>query len=208
MNADGGVKTRAVDGPDARAGVLVLVVGPSGAGKDTLIADARARLAGRTGLSFARRRITRPADATENHLSLGEEEFARGVAEGGFPLHWRANGLSYALGPEILDALAAGEVVVANGSRATVGQARARFASMKLVLVTAPAEVLAARIAARGRESAQEVAQRLAREPKLDAAPDLTIVNDGPVAQGGAMLAAFIDGLCRRHNDGRDEARP
>lgn len=176
-------------------GLLVLVVGPSGAGKDTLIAYARTRLAERDDIHFARRRITRPADATENHIRLDEAEFARGVALGSFPLYWRANGLCYALGAEVAEDIASGRIVVANGSRAAVAEARARFARMKVVHVTAPAELLAARIAARGRESADEVLARLAREPALDAPPDLTILNIDAVNAAGERLAAFLDGL-------------
>lgn len=187
----GAIPAEARPGP----GVLVLVVGPSGAGKDTLIAHARARLAGRADISFARRRITRSADATENHIAIDEAAFAAGVAAGAFPLYWRANGLCYALGAEVVEDLAAGRIVVANGSRAAVPEARGRFASLKLVHVTAPAEVLAQRIAARGRESAEAVARRLAREPALDGEPDLRILNVGAPQEAGERLAAFLRGL-------------
>ena len=176
-------------------GVLVLVVGPSGAGKDTLIAYARARLAGRDDISFARRRITRAADATENHIALDEGEYARGVAEGRFPLHWRANGLCYALGEEVAVDIAAGRIVVANGSRAVIAEARRRFLNVKVVHVTAPAEVLAARLAARGREAEEAVLQRLAREPALDAPPELRILNVDAVDAAGERLAAFLRGM-------------
>lgn len=176
-------------------GLLVFVVGPSGAGKDTILSYARRQLAERADIAFARRHITRPADATENHVSLDEGAFARGVAMGSFPLYWRANGLHYALGAEVGDDIAAGRVVVANGSRAAVAQARQLFGHMRVVHVTAPPEVLAARIAARGREAGGEVAQRLAREPVLDAPPDATIINDGSVEQAGEKLVAYLRGL-------------
>jgi ribose 1,5-bisphosphokinase len=117
------------------------------------------------------------------------------LSAGRFALAWRANGLCYALGPDVKAALAAGRTVVANGSRAAVAEARARYPRVKLVLITAPPEVLAARIAARGREDANATAGRLAREPALDAAPDLTILNDGAVELAGEKLAAFLAGL-------------
>ncbi|MDQ0348266.1 phosphonate metabolism protein/1,5-bisphosphokinase (PRPP-forming) PhnN [Ancylobacter vacuolatus] len=176
-------------------GLLVLVVGPSGAGKDTLLAYARDRLVGRADISFARRRITRPTDATEDHVSVDAAAFAQGLAQGRFPLHWQANGLSYALGEEVAQDISAGRIVVANGSRAAVGEARARFARVKLVHVTAPTEILAARIAARGRESAEDVLARLKREPPLDAPPDLTVLNVGAVETAGEALAGFLRGL-------------
>jgi ribose 1,5-bisphosphokinase len=179
----------------AASGLLVLIVGPSGAGKDTLLAYAKARLGGRSDIVFARRLVTRPADATEDHEPFDVAAFEDGLAAGRFALAWRANGLCYALGPDVKAALAAGRTVVANGSRAAVAEARARYPRVKLVLITAPPEVLAARIAARGREDANATAGRLAREPALDAAPDLTILNDGAVELAGEKLAAFLAGL-------------
>lgn len=188
------------DCPPAEAGLLgpgllVLVVGPSGAGKDTLLAYAKTALAARADIAFARRRITRAVDATENHVALDEAAFARDLALGRYPLHWRANGLSYALGPEVAEDIAAGRIVVANGSRAAIKEARALFAKVKVVHVTAPAEVLAERIAARGRETTAEVTARLAREPALDAPPDLRIYNVDAVDAAGERLAAFLRGL-------------
>jgi ribose 1,5-bisphosphokinase len=179
----------------AASGLLVLVVGPSGAGKDTLLAYAKARLGGRSDIVFARRLVTRPPDATEDHEPFDVAAFENGLAAGRFALAWRANGLCYALGPDVKAALAAGRTVVANGSRAAVAEARARYSRVKLVLITAPPEVLAARIAARGREDASATAGRLAREPALDAAPDLTILNDGAIEPAGEKLGAFLAGL-------------
>ena len=175
-------------------GLLVLVVGPSGAGKDTLLAYARRQLAD-SDVLFARRHITRASDHTEDHLSIDIATFEAGVAEGRFPLFWRANGLGYALGEDVRDAIKAGRTVVANGSRATVAEARKRFARIKVVLVTAPASVLAARIAARGREAHDDAAQRMAREPTLDAPPDVGIMNDGAIEQAGERLVAYLRGL-------------
>ena len=175
-------------------GLLVLVVGPSGAGKDTLLAYARGQLA-ESDILFARRRITRASDHTEDHLSLDVAAFEQGVAEGRFPLHWRANGLGYALGEDVRDAIRAGRTVVANGSRATVAEARLSFARLKVVLVTAPASVLALRIADRGREAHEDAAQRMAREPTLDAPPDIGIMNDGAVELAGERLVAYLKAL-------------
>ncbi|HZX84797.1 MAG TPA: phosphonate metabolism protein/1,5-bisphosphokinase (PRPP-forming) PhnN, partial [Reyranella sp.] len=62
-------------------GLLVLVVGPSGAGKDTLLAYACRQLTEHDVL-FARRHITRASDHTEDHLSIDFAAFEQGVAEG------------------------------------------------------------------------------------------------------------------------------
>ena len=61
----------------ASPGCLVLVVGPSGAGKDTLLRRAAAALRDEGRYCFVRRYITRPAgDPHEDHVALTEEEFA------------------------------------------------------------------------------------------------------------------------------------
>ncbi len=173
-------------------GALVLVVGPSGAGKDTLMAAAQAELAGRADIHMARRRVTRTDTTGEDHTPIDHATFAADLAAGRYPLAWQAHGLSYALGPEVAEAIRAGQTVMANGSRATLPEARRRFARPFVVLVTAPPEVLAARLSARGRESAADVVARLARAPEVAIAADLTIENTGPVADGAERLAAFV----------------
>ncbi|MFG1478243.1 phosphonate metabolism protein/1,5-bisphosphokinase (PRPP-forming) PhnN [Xanthobacter sp. V4C-4] len=173
-------------------GALILVVGPSGAGKDTLIDIARARLAGEGRVAFARRLVTRPPGAGEAHGTLSEADFEAERAAGRFALCWRAHGLAYALGPEVMTQIQAGGAVVANGSRATLDEARSRFARLKVVLVTAPMGVRAARLAARGREHPADIRERLARQPALTLAPDLLIDNVGAPADGGRRLADFI----------------
>lgn len=173
-------------------GVLHLVVGPSGAGKDTLI-DAVRPL--RPDVLFARRHVTRPAGAGgEAHEAVSPEAFDAAVAAGAYALWWRANGLGYGVGPEVAEALAAGRHVVLNGSRAAAPAARARFAPLRVLFVTAPAATLAARLSARGRETAEEVARRLDRAalaPPEDA--DVTLIDNGGAL--GPAVAAFAAAL-------------
>lgn len=173
-------------------GRLVLVVGPSGAGKDTLMRLAGDVLARRKDVVFARRLVTRPSGAHEDHDTIDEAAFEGGLAVGRFPLAWRAHGLGYALPPSILTSLREGGTVVANVSRAVVGDARRRFGRVGVVVVTAPAEILVQRVAARGREANAQA--RVARDaPDLDALrPDLVIDNVGDPARNAAALAAFI----------------
>lgn len=181
------------------SGVFVAVVGPSGAGKDTLIAHARAALAGHDHFVFARRLVTRPTNAFEDHDTIDWARFEAGQAEGGFALSWRAHGLGYALPAALVDALAGGATIVCNLSRAVLPLARGRFERVAVVEVTAPRDVLAARLSARGRESRAAIDERLAREAalrrRLDA--DLVIVNDRPIAESGGELVAFLGGLAR-----------
>ncbi|ODT22484.1 MAG: phosphonate metabolism protein/1,5-bisphosphokinase (PRPP-forming) PhnN [Kaistia sp. SCN 65-12] len=178
-------------------GVLVAIVGPSGVGKDTLIGHARAQLAGEDAFVFVRRLVTRDENAFEDHDTLDEAAFARGVAEGHFALHWRAHGLGYALPAETRQTVERGAVAICNFSRGAIAAARERFAEVRVVAITAPDAILAARLIARGRETEEGVAARLAREAicarEID--PDLTIVNDRPIEQSGGELVAYLRSL-------------
>jgi phosphonate metabolism protein PhnN/1,5-bisphosphokinase (PRPP-forming) len=173
--------------------MLVAVVGPSGAGKDTLMGAARARLAGDARFVFVQRAITRPAEAGgEDHRALDDARFAAECAAGAFALWWRAHGLGYGIPRAIEADLAAGRVVVANLSRAVLADAAARY-RLRVLLVTAPAAVLAARLAARGREPPADIAARLAREAALPAGLDsVTVTNDGSPQEGAERLAAEL----------------
>ncbi|MCW3475769.1 phosphonate metabolism protein/1,5-bisphosphokinase (PRPP-forming) PhnN [Limobrevibacterium gyesilva] len=173
--------------------MLILVVGPSGAGKDTLMEAARRRLAGDARFRFVRREITRPREAGgEDHVPVDAAGFARRRAAGAYALSWEAHGLGYGIPADIADALAAGRVVVANVSRAVIADAARRF-PVRVLEITAPPEVLARRLAARGREDAQDVAARLRRSVSLPQGVDVvTVMNDGTVEEGaGRVLAAL-----------------
>jgi ribose 1,5-bisphosphokinase len=173
-------------------GRLVAVVGPSGAGKDTLMAGLVAR---RPDLVLARRAITRPAGSGgEDHEALTEDQFADRVAQGAFLFHYRAHGLAYGIPRTVLEDVAAGRTVLFNGSRAALPAARAACPAVEVVMVTAPAPVLAARLAARGREDAAEIAARLARGGALSVPEGArVVVNDGTVAQGIDRLEAALN---------------
>lgn len=177
----------------------MLVVGPSGAGKDTLLDGAREALRQEPGFCFARRAITRPASAGgEDHRSLSEAEFDAAEAQGAFCLSWRAHGLAYGIPSSCLDEIAAGAVVIANVSRGVIRQAENLAARVMVINITAPADLLARRLAARGRESEQAILLRLSREAALDTgtAQLVTISNDATIAQGTAQLVAALTGLC------------
>ncbi len=178
-----------------KRGTLFLVVGPSGAGKDSLIAGARAALRGDRRTLFTRRVITRPVDSGgEAHECISREAFAARRREGGFALSWTAHDLDYGVPIEVDDALAAGRNVVVNVSRAVIDEARARFAPVRVVHVTASADMLAGRLIARGRENFADINRRLERAEAMapEGADVTTIANDGTMAEGArAFLAAL-----------------
>jgi len=182
-----------VSGQTETTGVLVLVVGPSGAGKDTLLDGARARLAGDPRFRFVRRVITRPANAGgEAHEAIDDAGFAACLAEDGFALHWDAHGLHYGIPADIAADIAAGRTVIANVSRGVIDAARVRFPT-RVIVITAPQAVLAQRLAARGRESATDIAERLARAAPQPEGPNVeTVINDATLAAGVDRFVAAL----------------
>jgi ribose 1,5-bisphosphokinase len=173
-------------------GLLILVVGPSGVGKDTILRRARQALREDDRFWFPRRVVTRQADDSEDHETATPEAFAAAEARGAYALTWRAHGLSYGAPAEIAREITAGRVVVLNGSREIVGEARRRFSGAKAALITARPETLAARLAARGRDA--DTDQRLSRETLSveTLRPDLIISNDGSPEESAARLIDFL----------------
>lgn len=169
--------------------MIFAVVGPSGAGKDLLIQGA---LAARPDLRLVRRVITRPADSgAEDHEAATEGEFLARVAKGDFTLFWHAHGLSYGLPKQAFEA--PGDVIF-NGSRAVLSDAARVFPGLQVIVVTAPDNILAARLAARGRESLDDIRARLTRASFAlpEGTQVRTVVNDGTPAEGIARFLAAL----------------
>ncbi|WP_375784525.1 phosphonate metabolism protein/1,5-bisphosphokinase (PRPP-forming) PhnN [Bradyrhizobium sp. Pha-3] len=176
-------------------GRLILVVGPSGAGKDTLLALAKAACADDRDIVFPRRLITRQASASEDNEEVSAETFQRAVAAGDYAMHWEAHGHRYALSRAINDEIRAGRTVIANVSRTVIAAARRKYANAIVVSITAPPDVLAARLAARARSSDGLLAQRLARTvDESTSTPDFTIVNSGTADYHARQLVRIIKG--------------
>ena len=173
-------------------GVLVGVVGPSGAGKDTLIAGARKLLVDDPRFTFPRRIVTRPSSDAEDHDTLSVEAFRAAQAQGGFALSWHAHGLHYGIPASAFEELASGMVAVCNLSRGALPAARQRFQRVTTVLVTAPREVLEARLASRQREGGEDIQARLARQASADVACDHEVFNVGAIEETVARFAALL----------------
>lgn len=180
-------------------GYFVAVVGPSGAGKDTIMDAARESLASDMRFHFVRRIITRQQMAgAEDHDSLDTAGFDKAASEGLFALHWQAHGLRYGLPKSLNDEIAQGRVVIANVSRRVLGDIRKLYADRSIIVISARPEVLAERLASRGRESREEIALRLAREVHLDAAAAdvVTIDNSGEVQQATDDFLRHLQEIC------------
>ncbi len=176
-------------------GRLVLVVGPSGAGKDTLLGLARTACLDDAHIVFPRRVVTREASSFEDNEQMSLDAFGRARSQGDFAVHWEAHGHCYALPRAIDDELRAERTVVANVSRTVVDAMRRAYVDVVVVSITAPPEILAERLAVRARGSDGRIENRLRRAVDSGAsAPDVTISNVGDVAHHARELTRIIRG--------------
>jgi ribose 1,5-bisphosphokinase len=173
---------------------LVYVMGPSGAGKDSVMQALRANWPSLPPAHWARRTITRAVrDDAEIHESVDQAEFERLSSLELFAMSWQANGLSYGIRHTELAPLEAGYCVFVNGSRAHAPQVLKAWPEATFVLITAPADVLARRLQARAREDEQAIAKRLSRDVALDLpAKTLHIINDGTIESAAQQLLSLL----------------
>lgn len=189
-----GIGPSRLSAPGAR-GCLVLVVGPSGAGKDSILDGARSRLSGDDRFTFVRREITRPADAGwEDHVPVSWDDFRQRAVDGTYELAWEAHGCGYGVPKQGLRGLARGQSAVVNVSRGILPSARARFSPVRVVNVSVPPTILARRLRQRGRETADQIAQRLDRADayQVSGGDVLSLVNDGPLSRSVEAFVAML----------------
>lgn len=147
-----------------KKGPVIAVVGPSGVGKDSLMS---ALAVSGPRLRLMRRVITRAPEAGgEDYQAVTEAEFSALAENGVFALHWQAHGLHYGIPRDIEKLREGSDGVLVNLSRGVLLEAQEVFGDFVVLSVGARPEVLAERLAARGREDAEEVQRRLARASK------------------------------------------
>lgn len=180
------------------SGRLFYLMGPSGAGKDSLLEACRGRRLAGHSLRTAPRHITRDGGAGgEDHIAVTPEVFHQQLDEGRFALHWRANGRHYGIGIEVDQWLAAGDLVLVNGSRAHLEQALSRYPDVLVpVLVCIDPDNQRQRLLDRGRETAAEIEARVERSRRLQSELEerfVTIHNNGTLAHATQQLLAVVN---------------
>lgn len=179
------------------SGLWVFVCGPSGAGKDSVLGWAATRLAARQDIVFARRMVTRPSRLGSDHDAVTPEQFARVLGAGSLAWCWEAHGFHYGIEAGYAAQVAAGRVVVVNGSREHAGALEASK-QVRVVQIVVDADQLAHRLEQRGRDAPHEVSQRLARNAFFsDLRTDHTIYNQGELADAGRQLVDYLVGGVR-----------
>ena len=172
---------------------LFYLIGASGSGKDSLINYVRTHLPSNSDLLFAHRYITRPADAgSENHIALSQTEFEQRKNAGLFAMNWDSHQLRYGIGCEIQQWIAAGLRVVISGSRDYLPQALADFPQLVPILITVPDELLRERLSKRGRESDEQIEERLSKAKWSFSGQLQTVSNDSTIELAGDKLLKLL----------------
>ncbi len=172
-------------------GRLIAVVGPSGAGKDSVM---EALASADPGFELVRRVITRPPGPGEDFDSVDEATFNAMRRDEAFCLSWRAHGLGYGIPDAVRARVQGGAMCLVNLSRSVLAEANRVFPDFTVIELTARPETLAKRLAGRGRETAADIAVRLAREGSCipDGLHRIRIANDGALSDTiGATLQAL-----------------
>jgi ribose 1,5-bisphosphokinase len=181
----------------SKTGTLVLIVGPSGAGKDSIIDGARRILRNDPRFVFPRRVITRPVDETEDHAECSREDFDVLKNTSSLSLHWQAHGLYYGIPAGIENEIAGGRIVITNVSRSIIGQAHERFPHVCTVTIDAPVEMRSKRLHERDREDNASIDARLNRQVNNPdpRETDYTILNDGNLSDAIESFVTILKSI-------------
>jgi len=171
---------------------LIAVVGPSGVGKDSVMVGLKDFM---QGVHLVRRVITRPPNlGSEDYDSVTSDEFDDMIQNGAFALHWRAHRLRYGVPATVKYQLNKGTDCLVNFSRKALLEGAEYYPHFVVLNITASPEILAHRLAKRGRESKEEIVKRIseADKPLPKGLDVIEVSNDGSLTQTVARAASLL----------------
>lgn len=173
-------------------GRWVMVCGPSGAGKDSVLNWARAALSRDRRICFAQRLVTRPSAPGSEHEEIDVPAMQALLRAGALAWHWQAHGMEYGIRGDYAQRVAEGHIVVVNGSREHAHRLAGR-ADVRVLLVTASASLVSQRLLQRGREDPASIALRMQRNEVLPThAAERVIDNSAALPLAGAALRDYL----------------
>jgi len=143
---------------------IILIVGPSGVGKDTLLRYAKEKLS--TKYNFVERYITRKPDSNESNFYIDEYAFEILKHNSYFISSWNAHENSYGIAKKFI----LNGVNIVSISRSKIKDFEKNYDSVYTINISISKESLKERLLLRGRENIDEIEKRLSRTySKIDA---------------------------------------
>ena len=181
-------------------GILILVVGNSGSGKDSIINGASEKYPlDLKKVYIVKRYITRPPSENEDNYFISSEEFNEMGKKGKFALQWHIYGLDYGVSIEIEDWLKNGHTVIVNVSRTIINDTRRKYKNLKVVFIDVPLEITLQRLKIRERESEQGLKERIERARNNQKFPeaDFEIDNSGELDEAINQFLNYVISLVK-----------
>lgn len=176
---------------------MYYLVGPSGVGKDTLLRHLKMTEYSTHQPMVAHRYITRPVRANdENHVELSEFDFQRRLEAGLFLFNWESHGYQYAIGREAKKWVKEGNNVIVNGSRKFLSTAREIYGKIIPIWITVSEDILRERLIQRGRETEEQIEERVLRNRELEQLKTndcVYINNDQSVEDTVGQIIALVE---------------
>jgi phosphonate metabolism protein PhnN/1,5-bisphosphokinase (PRPP-forming) len=176
-------------------GVLFLIVGNSGSGKDSIISEVIKKYPPNLPPIHAPKRfITRTPSKFEDNISITNRKFKEMEKLGKFTLKWHIYELDYGISIEIENWLKKGHPVIINVSRTIIREARKKYKNIKVIFIEVPFEITYQRIKDRKRESDKLLKERIERARKNQKFPeaDFIVDNSGKLDEAVKQLLDYI----------------
>ena len=136
---------------------IVLIIGASGVGKDSLIREAKKSLG--CELNFVQRYITREPDVNEDNIYLDNFSFSELKNTGFFLSTWTAHSNQYGIAKDSIET----GLNIISISRSTIYDFEKEYDRVYTINITIPDDELRLRLEARGRETKEEIDARMNR---------------------------------------------
>jgi ribose 1,5-bisphosphokinase len=180
-----------------KSGLIFLIVGNSGSGKDSLIKSVMEKWPkDRPPIKIPQRYITRPPHETEPFISVSVEEFQKIKKANKFLFDWFIYDIYYGVPREVLDWVNQGHHVLINVSRNIIPQARQQVKNLKVIFVYVPFDVTQARVKSRAREKEDDpqFKERVERAKTMQDMPDADFIvdNSGALEIGAQKLLDYL----------------
>lgn len=173
---------------------ILLVTGPSGAGKDSLLSIARDHYRDNSRMHFANRYVTRRPDENEQNYFVEQAAFLLLRGHGYFVSHWQAHGNLYGVPKTELNGCVKDRVTVVSISRTKIADFERQFERVVTLNITVPPEVLRKRLQARKREDCTAIDKRLRRNTlSVHARQTVRFDNSEELSISGTRFLALLD---------------